>query len=690
MPDAGTEPARITPRFEPSAEPMAFGAVPWPDDLYLDETGRVSVGALPNEDEARPASFPDSLRLALGDLDGFSPVAPIFFYFEPGSIDPTSLPENAAASTVEGSSVFLLEVDPLFPNAFEQRVPVNVHWNAELGQLALRPADGHALEPRRQYAAFVTTGVRDDRGDPIGPHPLFREVRDAEARPQEPVLAEAWDRYTTVIRSSGIARERVAGLAVFTVQRVAPDLRDARTIVWDRPAPSMTIDRVFMGPDLDALLGTPVEDVQGTDVEGGVVHSRIAWVVHGSFMSPSFLSETDGVHGRWTRDETGALRVLRDDSVPFTIALPPATDLSRVPVVIYQHGLGAERSAMFAVADALAAVGIATIAIDIPFHGMRASNASDLSHRYGATEGPDGFGDVMGQEIYLDFLGIIDDRGELPPFHPAYVRDVFRQSVVDLMGVVRALREGDWSLLRATAGLEGLAFAPEPIGFVGVSLGGIIGTIFVASEQEIGAAVLNVTGGDLGRLVEWSAVFAPLFLPILLPRLGLDPEQYDPAVYPASFYPELAIFQTILDRGDSMSFAPLLEDAPIDVLFQMAADDEVVPNRGTEALARAAGAVIVSADPAYTDLARREAPLVGNLVLPAGIFTRGLYRFEPATHGLLSDRESEARFEHPPAPPFIAADPVAIVNPVDASVAQAIRFFESHRSGAAEIAAHSP
>lgn len=689
-PDAGYEPARIFPRFAPTADPMDFGAIPWPDDLYLDAEGRVSIGALPSEATAWPTSYPESLRTTLADLDGFSAVAPIFFYFEPDSLDPSSLPESPAASTAEDASVFLLATDPLSPRPFEERVPLLVHWNAALGQLALRPADGHALVPGRQYAAVVTTDVRDDRGDPIGPDPRFAEVRDAETRPEDEVLAEAWDRYTTVIRSSGIARDRVAGLAVFTVQRVATGLRDARAIVWGRAAPAVAIDRVYAGAELDALLGTPAMDVPGTDVEGGVIHSHIAWVVHGSFTSPSFLSATDGVHGRFLRDEAGELRVLRDDEVPFTISLPPITDLSQVPVVIFQHGLGAERSAMFAIADAMAAVGVAVLAIDIPFHGMRASVSVDVAHRYGSTAGPDGFGDRQGQEIYLDFLGLVDDRGELPPAHPAYVRDVFRQSVVDLMMAVRVLREGDWSVLRTTSGLEALAFSRDALGFVGVSLGGIIGTIFVASEEEIGAAVLDVTGGDLGRLVEWSAAFSDLLLPIVMPRLGLDPLEYDPVAYPASFSPELAMFQTVLDRGDSMSFAPILAQAPTHVLFQMAADDEVVPNRATEALVRAADGAIVGADPSFTDLARLEPPVAGNLMLDAGQFTRGLYRFDPATHGMLSDRMGEARFAHPPEPPFDATDPVAIVNPVDATVAQLVRFFESWRAGAAEIAAPSP
>ncbi|MCZ7683313.1 MAG: hypothetical protein M5U28_32760 [Sandaracinaceae bacterium] len=82
-----------------------------------------------------------------------------------------------------------------------------------------------------------------------------------------------------------------------------------------------------------------------------------------------------------------------------------------------------------------------------------------------------------------------------------------------------------------------------------------MGTTVVATEPEIGAAALAVTGGDLSRLVEHSATFADLFLALLLPKLGLDAAALDPDAYPASFHPELAIYQTLLD-GETRCRSP--------------------------------------------------------------------------------------------------------------------------------------
>ncbi len=686
--DGGLPEARVSPRFELAADPIDFGAIPFPDDLYLDEAGRVALGALPSEERAIPETFPSAIREGLGELSGFSPVAPIFFYFPPGSLDPSSLPRTPAESAREDSSVFLLDIDSASPTPL-RRVPVLVHWNATRGQLALRPHDGHVLVPGRRYAAVVTSRLRDDQGAPIGPSAGFRAVRDAASRPNDPLEAEAYDHYEPVLsslRSAGIPEESVAGLAVFTVQPIARGLRDARERVREGSPPAVALDAVLSGAALDALLGTPeIADAPGLDVPGGVAHRHIAWLVQGRFPSPSLISETAGVHGAFSRDAGGRLVVKRMEEVPFTLTLPSG-DLSSLRVVVFQHGLGAERSEMLAVADALAMAGWATVAIDIPFHGMRAlGDVVDVGHRFGDGEGPDGFGDRRGTDVNLEFLGVLDGDGPLVAFHPFYVRDVLRQSVVDLMTLVRVLRAGDWSSLRATSGLSALGFASEPLAFVGVSLGGIIGAVFVAAEPEVGAAVLNVTGGDLSRLVENSAAFSDLFLTLLFPRLGVD--AVDPAVYPPSFHPELALFQTSLDAGDSMSFAPELAARGAALLFQMAEDDEAVPNRATEALARAVGAAFVGGDPVHTDLVRLDAPVTGNVEVSTGRVTRGLYRFSPATHGLLSSRRGEHRFAHPVEPPFLAVDPVSVANPVDGAVEQMVHFLESWRAGGAEIIA---
>jgi alpha-beta hydrolase superfamily lysophospholipase len=675
----------IRPIFELGAAPLDFGAVPFPDDLYLVD-GHVELGAIPREGASDPVTV-ESVRAALREIDGFGAMTGVYFPLE-GAIDAATLPETAGASLVEDASVFLVDADPASPTAF-RRVPVVARWDEAERTISLQPADGHPLWGGRRYAAVLTRRVLDRDGAPIAPAEAFASLRDATERPADPQLARAYDEYAPVLASlaATVAREDVAALAVFTVQTVARDLEDARAIVRGGAAPAVTIRRVVAaGPDLDALLGMPAMDLPGSDVPGGVRHSHVGWVIDGTFPTHELSSPGPGRHGRWMRAADGSLVVKRSDDAWFTLVLPAAADPTMLEVVVYQHGLGSSRAAVFALADTLCESGFAVAAIDIPYHGMRTTGgAEDREHRYGSTPGPDLYGDVEGQSVQFDYLGIIDETGELSSFHPFYVRDVLRQSVVDLMTLVRALDEADWSGAIAM-GAPAFAFVPgAEVGFVGNSLGGVLGATFVANEPRVGAALLSVTGGHLSRMVELSPAFSASFLGILLPRFGLDYDAIDWDAAPPSSLPGVVLFQTLLDRGDSIAHAPRLGQRPIDVLLHMAEDDETVPNLSTEALARAIGMPMVGSTPSYVDLETAASPLSGNATIGPDVLTRAIVVYGPATHGLIDDREGTARWMHPPEPPFVAAAPTPVANPIDAAQRQMQHFFETWRAGTPEV-----
>ncbi|GAB4214916.1 MAG: hypothetical protein OHK0013_40000 [Sandaracinaceae bacterium] len=689
MPDAGGMTSSAVLVFEPSAGAMDFGAVPFPDDLYRAEDGTIRVGELPGEAGSIAADFFESLRQGLSEIDGFGASSPVFFPVR-GGIEASSLPADPAASVRADASVFLVDVDPASPDAMS-RIPAEVHWSPSRSLLSVRPADGHPLHEGRAYAAVVTRSVRGADGLPLSAAPAFSTVRDAAAEPSDPVLARAWRAYRSVLAglaADGVPATDVVGLATFHVQTASDDLLDARAQLRARAAPTLTIERVASGADLDALLGAPAEDLPGTDVMGGVRHSHIGWVVDGTFEAPSFQASAPFVHDAWTRRDDATFAEKRTDTVWFTLVLPQG-DVSNVPVVVFQHGLGGERSQVFAIADTLAEAGFAVAAIDIPFHGMRAraeGTPLDTTHSYGASTGPDLYGDLRGNAVYVEYLGVFDESGTYEAFHPFYPRDSLRQSVADLYALVDALDRADWSVVGAAGGPSALGFDDGPLGFVGVSLGGILGTMFVATEDRIGCAVLNVTGGHLVRLVEQSASFNGTFLPILFPKVGLAFEETDYEREPPITYPQLALYQTLLDRGDSMTLAPRLAARGVHVLFQMAIDDETVPNLGTEALARASGATIVNTDPRYVDLARVSAPVRPSLDVGGTSWMRTLTTFDPASHGLILSVRGTATVEHPPTPPFVErASPAPIENPIVDAQAQIVRLFASWRSGMPEV-----
>lgn len=691
--DAGTD-ASTTPqsmiRFAPTEEAMEFGRVPFPNEIYRDSSRTIRLAPFASEPGAPDPTYYAAIRDSLAELDGFSPVAPIFFGVD-GDIDPQSLPSSSAESLAASASAFVVSIDVAAPDAF-QRTPATVEWDAEHGFLMLRPADGYPLTPGMAYAAVVTSGVRDADGDALEPSADFLAIRDRTVAPTEPRLLAAYNSFSPVLASlasNGVARESVVGLAVFRVQTVVTDLADARAAVRATAPVAGNIVAIRAGEDLDARLGVPEEALAGLDVEGGVLHSHVGWMIHGTLPMKNFESADRMHHGHFERNEEGDLEVKRTEDVPFTLWLPSAGDLSELRVIVFQHGLGGHRGDALGLVDACNEAGWAVLAIDAPFHGMRVvSNTPDVRNGYAGTNEPDGFGDASGTEVVVGFAGLADDGGELAPAHPFYLRDALRQSVVDLMSAVAAIDSSDsWSAVRtADAALATLGFSPEPIAFVGQSLGGIIGTVFVASESRIGAAHLNVTGGSLTKLVGNSANYS-LFLGILAQRFGLSVR---PGFASESVgTPELTLWQTLVDRGDSMSFARGLREMPTHLLLQMAIEDESVPNLSTESLARVLGAPIAGASSRFVALSEATLPLDANFELPNSTTraTRVLVAFTPASHGMLLSRNGAENFEHPVAPPFVALPaPTTFTNPIDASQAQTIHFFETWaNTGRAEV-----
>ena len=144
------------------------------------------------------------------------------------------------------------------------------------------------------------------------------------------------------------------------------------------------------------------------------------------------------------------------EMVPGLLTLPKPGK-APAPCVLLLHGLGGSKGNMFLPAIALARRGFASFAIDIAGQGERQRlNEQDTS----AT-----------------------------PL--AETRLAILQTVVDLRRAV------DFAETRPE-------IDRHRIGFLGVSLGGMIGTVFAAEEPRVRAVVLWSAGGDWGKLVTGS------------------------------------------------------------------------------------------------------------------------------------------------------------------------------------------
>jgi dienelactone hydrolase len=165
------------------------------------------------------------------------------------------------------------------------------------------------------------------------------------------------------------------------------------------------------------------------------------------------------LNGEGVRSFSVRFRGANGETVPGLLSLPPGAEGAKpAPCVLLLHGLGGSKGQMLLPALALARRGYATLAIDIAGHGERAR--------------------IGGKEPSAYTL--------------AEMRQGAAQTVVDLRRAV-----------------DFLTTRPEidkkRLGFVGVSLGGILGGVFVADEPRVRAACLWAAGGDWGKLVITSA-----------------------------------------------------------------------------------------------------------------------------------------------------------------------------------------
>lgn len=655
--------------FEPGqGAALSFGAIPWPDDLYLNRQSQIMLGDLPG---SPLTDYTRALRSSLAELDGFGIGTPVFFYMN-GAIDPDTLPQTAADSMLDDASVFLIDADTGSPQAF-QRIAVEVNWSGDQKRLALRPAPGHPLTPGRRYAALVTRRVKDSGGMALVPAEKFAAVRDTSAVITDTRLSQARAEYTPVLETLsklGTLRDEIVAMAVFRVQTAQPDLEAARRLLRLPPVPANL--QAIDAAGLDKLFG----GASAPDTRAA--HDRLLGIIQGTFSTPNFVADSARVHGSWQRDSNGELKIRRMEDVPFTLFVPKGDQPA--PLVIYQHQRGRERSDAVVIANVLAERNIAVIAIDAPFQGMRAKSEGrglDWRNRFTGAETPDGFGDLSG-----DFYGSADNQGALLPLHPFYVRDALRQGVVDLMNVVHFLGDGDFAPLVALGEVGKRTFDSRRIGFVGEDIGAQLGLVLASVEPKVATLALSGAGASVAQGFWLSARDQGSFVQ-LAELIGRDAATVDYVQDSPAYWPELALFETLLGRGEPLAFTPSLLRAPLNVALFMAQDDEVVANSGTEALAIALGASVLGRKARYQDeLSTQEAVsgdvIAGNFSLEGAQVTRSLSVYEPADHGFLLSTQGAHHFAAPVEPPFRGrTDTQSFANPSASATAALAQYFAS-------------
>ena len=318
--------------------------------------------------------------------------------------------------------------------------------------------------------------------------------------------------------------------------------------------------------------------------------------------------------------------------IPILISIPTgAAPMGGWPIAIFQHGIGRNRTDMLGVAEALAAVDVAVVAMDLPLHGVAFNDplpdGTDIFVGYNnMLPDPD---DVWERTFGIDFLdesgavpvagpdGVADSSGAhfINPQNLAVTRDNLRQSVADLINLRAAL--DDLTILGSDVIDE------SEVHLIGYSLGGIVGTPFLAFQSDLTAATLGMPGGHLTYLLDGSVGLGPVLRgQAAAAGIQAGTPEYEQFLWAG---------QTVVDAADPINYGALAATVGTPTyLIEIVGDgmalppDLVIPNS-------VAGRPFAGTEPLITSLGLSTISATTND--PMGV--RGAVRFTAGNHGTL-------------------------------------------------------
>jgi dienelactone hydrolase len=322
-------------------------------------------------------------------------------------------------------------------------------------------------------------------------------------------------------------------------------------------------------------------------------------------------------------DETVPLQVTmpRDSTVPAFPSAPTATcaqvyGTTGYPVVIYVHGISSDRASVLSLAHTLASKCVATVAIDLPLHGIAANSPfvtglnverNGVSAIYGENTPHERHFNVAGAAgvpAPMNFTAPTANDGSGAQFvnlgYFTNTRDNLRQAQVDMLNLNASLGNIDTALKAfLSVGID-----RANVYVVGMSLGGIVSTNFVTANQlaignesllgitpvlnPIKGMVISASGTQVTQIMVNSATFGPSI------KAGLAAAGVNDGT--SNYERFLYAIQSIVESGDPVSFSQALSGTTVPVLLQQVKNDTVIPNNnsntplmGTEAMARLMG-----------------------------------------------------------------------------------------------------
>jgi hypothetical protein len=643
----------LTAGYDPTIQ-----LVPTPTNLFFLLPGSFDLTLNPPPLRDDPNDFSDPL-VALGAKDGFSTtekwVTEFFGYPDPdftgiirppGQIDP--------ASVIPGHSVRVFQVTTsnivFVTGVVRELVPYVdfVALAATESILAIIPLK--PLPELSSFMAVLTNDIKDTSGNDATADSFYHLtqrrtpwvdengkstyplVPDASAQALEP-QRQITNTMEAAAEAAGVIRDDIILSWTVQTQSITVVTKALRSIA--QPGGTTIVDTGMTTADLglfglaDIYMGiiTMPYYLGVPDTESPLAPLTDFWTASpGAYVPPFDQFGLDPTSTNVTY--ANPFPVLTDmQTVPVLMTVPneAATGFSKPtagwPTVIFTHGFNGNRTQMLAVADTIASMGFAVIAIDAPLHGVVPEVEPALAPFY---IGNTPFAPIANERTFdVDYIdnstgapprdGIPDPSGRhyLNLTSLLTTQDNLRQMEVDLSILALTIPTVDING-DSLPDLDG-----ADIALAGFSLGSIVGIPFMAVEPTVNRGFLSVPMGGLARGYEASDTFGPAIRAGLEAAAGIVPGTAEYELY-------FTVFQTIVDSADPINWAADLALSNSAVVHEVIGDT-IVPNlvpplSGTEPLMAVMGLKSYSTTQSN----------------PAGVHLAGRF-IPPAWHGSLLD-----------------------------------------------------
>jgi hypothetical protein len=507
-------------------------ALPFPSNFYtqLDSdsaTGKVvdlKGGLLSSavEDKISNLSSSQSFKAATG----FSAASPIMIELSQ-DFDENSLPIDG------GQSVLVFNQD----SGLVQPIRSKKYHYAENNRFE---SASHIIEifPRSRfefgqtYTAVVTRDLLTMDGQAFPTAPAMQQLLDGSASWQG---AESMQEALLQLEQFGIDNDQVVSFVEFTIG----DEQENNDPLYE------LIEKINQQEH-------PVRHINTTQIN--------IWPYAASITGQVLLTDY--------RDETGRVNFSDDfEGKPywadFILMIPMSSKHGKSPIAIYGHGVGVVKETMLlTVGHTNAKNGIATIAIDQPNHGSRSQK-----------DGGDIF-DILNPEGFTRLSGMVVQSS----LDMSSLLVAVKTSMSDLD--VAPSGNAWWHRFWYSGGFDVPDIDTNNIHYQGTSMGGVLGTSFIASAVDLKSAFLQVSGVGISNILAHSMLFETFGFENLIPDNASAGE--------AALF--IQMLQQEFNRGDAINFAHYIKNpvhgrAPRKLVVQYGIGDEVVYNPATEALA---------------------------------------------------------------------------------------------------------